>query len=156
MEYKLLDIKKEDILMIKNLWEKNRKFHQDKTQNFSYEYLNLNFEERMANIFNSDDIIYRITGIINQTESIIGYCLSIIQKNKGELCTLFILEEYRNQGLGHILVREHLNWFKKNKCEDIVVNVLVENESTIKFYKLLGFKENILNMKIPVNKNNIK
>lgn len=152
MEYKLLDIKKEDIYMIKDLWEKNRKFHQDKTQNFSYEYLNLNFEERMTNIFNSEGIKYKITGIMYKN-NIIGYCLSIIQKNKGELCTLFILKEYRNKGLGQILVKEHLNWLQKNKCEDISVNVLIENIRTIQFYKILGFKENIISMKIPINKN---
>lgn len=47
---------------------------------------------------------------------------------------------------------KHLNWLKDNKCENISVNVLVENESTIRFYESLGFKQNIINMEIPLKK----
>ena len=110
IEYNFIEIKKENINLIKDLWEKNRIFHQNKTNNFSYQYSNLNFDERMNNIFDSKDINhYKITGIIIQN-NIIGYCLSIIQKNSGELCTLFIDEKYRNNGLGHILIEKHWIW----------------------------------------------
>ena len=94
---------------------------------------------------------YKISAIINKN-NIIGYCLSIIQGSLGELCTLFIDEQHRNNGLGHLLVDKHLNWLKDNKCENISVNVLVENESTIRFYESLGFKQNIINMEIPLKK----
>ena len=47
---------------------------------------------------------------------------------------------------------KHLDWLKDNKCESIFVNVLVENESTIRFYESLGFKQNIINMEIPLKK----
>ena len=47
---------------------------------------------------------------------------------------------------------KHLNWLKDNKCENISVNVLVENENTISFYETLGFKKNIINMGIPLKK----
>ena len=152
IEYNFIEIKKENINLIKDLWEKNRIFHQNKTNNFSYQYSNLNFDERMNNIFDSKDINhYKITGIISQN-NIIGYCLSIIQKNSGELCTLFIDEKYRNRGLGHILIEKQLEWFKNNECNSISVNVLIENKDTIKFYESLGFKQNIINMEIPLKK----
>ena len=68
IEYNFIEIKKDNINLIKDLWEKNRIFHQNKTNNFSYQYSNLNFDERMNNIFNSKDINhYKITGIINQS-----------------------------------------------------------------------------------------
>ena len=151
-DYDIIEIKKDNINLIKDLWEKNRIFHQNKTNNFSYQYSNLNFDERMNNIFDSKDINhYKITGIISQN-NIIGYCLSIIQKNSGELCTLFIDEKYRNNGLGHILIEKHLEWFKNNKCNSVSVNVLIENKDTIKFYESLSFKQNIINMEIPLKK----
>ena len=85
-------VKKDNINLIKDLWEKNRIFHQNKTNNFSYQYSNLNFDERMNNIFNSKNIkYYKISAIINKN-NIIGYCLSIIQGSLGELCTLFVDE----------------------------------------------------------------
>ena len=151
-DYDIIEIKKDNINLIKDLWEKNRIFHQNKTSNFSYQYSNLNFDERMNNIFNSKNIkYYKISAIINKS-NIVGYCLSVIQGSSGELCTLFIDEQHRNNGLGHLLVDKHLNWLKDNKCENISVNVLVENESTIRFYESLGFKQNIINMEIPLKK----
>lgn len=106
----------------------------------------------MNNIFNSKNIkYYKISAIINKS-NIVGYCLSIIQGSSGELCTLFIDEQHRNNGLGHLLVDKHLDWLKDNKCESIFVNVLVENENTISFYETLGFKQNIINMEIPLKK----
>ena len=47
---------------------------------------------------------------------------------------------------------KHLNWLKDKKCESISVNVLVENESTIRFYESLEFKQNIINMEISLKK----
>ena len=91
-DYDIIEIKKDNINLIKNLWEKNRIFHQNKTSNFSYQYSNLNFDERMNNIFNSKNIkYYKISAIINKN-NIVGYCLSIIQGSSGELCTLFVDE----------------------------------------------------------------
>ena len=151
-DYDIIEIKKDNINLIKDLWEKNRIFHQNKTSNFSYQYSNLDFDERMNNIFNSKNIkYYKISAIINKS-NIVGYCLSIIQGSSGELCTLFVDEQHRNNGLGHLLVDKHLDWLKDNKCESIFVNVLVENESTIRFYESLGFKQNIINMEIPLKK----
>ena len=57
-DYDIIEIKKDNINLIKDLWEKNRIFHQNKTNNFSYQYSNLNFDERMNNIFNSKNIKY--------------------------------------------------------------------------------------------------
>ena len=68
IEYNFIEIKKENINLIKDLWEKNRIFHQNKTNNFSYQYSNLNFDERMNNIFNSKNIkYYKISAIINKS-----------------------------------------------------------------------------------------
>ena len=114
-DYDIIEIEKDNINLIKDLWEKNRIFHQNKTSNFSYQYSNLNFDERMNNIFNSKNIkYYKISAIINKN-NIIGYCLSIIQGSLGELCTLFVDEQHRNNGLGHLLVDKHLNWLKDKR-----------------------------------------
>lgn len=43
---------------------------------------------------------------------------------------------------------------KENTCKSIIVNVLYENKKTINFYKSFGFKENIINMGIPIEKDN--
>ena len=37
-DYDIIEIKKDNINLIKDLWEKNRIFHQNKTNNFSYQY----------------------------------------------------------------------------------------------------------------------
>ena len=40
-DYDIIEIKKDNINLIEDLWEKNRIFHQNKTSNFYYQYLNL-------------------------------------------------------------------------------------------------------------------
>ena len=55
-DYDIIEIKKDNINLIKDLWEKNRIFHQNKTNNFFCQYSNLDFDERMNNIFNSKNI----------------------------------------------------------------------------------------------------
>ena len=154
IEYKLKDIEKKDIGMIENLWGKNKEFHQKKSKNFSYEYTDLDFKERMQSIFYSENIKYKITVVINKIEECIGYSLSVIQKNQGEVCTLFILEKYRRKGIGKFLLNEHLKWMKENSCKSIIVNVLFENKKTIDFYESFGFKKNIINMGIPFDRDN--
>ena len=71
-DYDIIEIEKDNINLIKDLWEKNRIFHQNKTSNFSYQYSNLNFDERMNNVFNSKNIkYYKISAIINKNNRIL-------------------------------------------------------------------------------------
>lgn len=103
----------------------------------------------MAHLFSKNDTKKKITIAMDSQENIIGYCLSILKNNIGEIATLYVEEDYRSNGIGKILLGEHLKWIGCNHCHDIFVDVLVENGKGIKFYQEMGFQQNIVQMKIP-------
>ena len=125
MDFTLLDIQKADIYLIKQLWEENRVFHEQISRYFSYEYSDLIFEERMREILaerRDDDL--KITIAKDLPGETVGYGLSVIRDNIGEVCTLFVRKGYRSLGLGKNIMKRHMGWLREKGCHEIVVYVL--------------------------------
>lgn len=143
------DIKFNEISIIKDLWERNRKYHENISEHFGELYSNLIFEERINsfNIFDENHI--KITIAENtENKTLLGYCISTFEEKIGEPQTLHVLDEARGKGIGKKLMQEHLGWLKNNGCEDITITVSHENYNTIEFYKTLGFMPNTLEMRL--------
>lgn len=141
----IFDIPFDKIEVIKNLWEKNRKYHEDSSEYFSEAYRSIYFDERIKGFkaFYKDAL--KIT-VVKDNDEYIGYCISTIVEGKGEVESLHVNETKRRIGIGKELVVAHLEWMKENNCKVIGVTVSQENESTINFYKKLGFYPNTLYM----------
>ncbi len=138
----IFDISYNDVEVIKNLWEKNRQYHENTSEYFKESYRFISFEERIK-AFENQTI--KIT-VAKSDEGYIGYCISTIIDGKGEIDSLHVDEHNRGKGIGKKLVIKHMEWFKENNCRVIGVTVSQENESTIGFYKKLGFFPNTLYM----------
>ena len=70
---------------------------------------------------------------------IIGYLSYSIMYEKAEINNIYVLKEYRNQGVGSKLM-DYL--VKKCKiCENITLDVSKNNKNAICLYKKYGFKE---------------
>ena len=69
----IFDISYNDIDIIKNLWEKNRLYHQNSSEYFKESYRSINFDERIKafSIFNKDTM--KIT-VAKSNDKYIGYC----------------------------------------------------------------------------------
>lgn len=139
------DINYKDIHLIKDLWEKNRQYHEWTSEHFGYKYKGLIFEDRMLGFESMNDEDMKIT-VASEGEIVIGYCLSVVDAGIGELATLHVLHDKRKRGIGQKLVDSHLDWLKKSTCNEIKVIVSQENDQTISFYKTLGFYPNALEM----------
>ncbi|SCZ05836.1 GNAT family N-acetyltransferase [Alkaliphilus peptidifermentans] len=141
----MFDISYDEIEIIKDLWEKNRLYHEKTSEHFKELYRFIRFDERIKgfNGFNRDNM--KITVAKNNHEYI-GYCISTIMDGKGEIQTLHVEEANRGKGIGKKLSINHLEWLKEKNCKEIGVTVSQENESTIWFYKKLGFYPNTLYM----------
>ena len=63
---------------------------------------------------------------------------------------LYVLSEYRRQGIAKKLIKEAISLTKVNKYSFITMNVLYNNEVARKLYKSIGFNEFMLNMKLDV------
>lgn len=142
---KFFDISYDQVEIIKNLWEKNRQYHENASEHFKKTYSHLIFEDRMKafSTFNCDTL--KIT-VAKDKDEYIGYCLSTINDGKGEIESLHVNEGSRGYGIGKKLVTIHLEWMRESCCKVIGVAVSHENEATIGFYKKLGFYPNTLYM----------
>ena len=54
---------------------------------------------------------------------------------------LYVLDEYRNQGIATKLIKHGMDIIKQNGATFVDINALAANEIALKLYKSLGFKE---------------
>lgn len=143
------DIPFNQISIIKNLWEKNRKYHENISKHFGFIYSDLVFEDRIKSfsVFDTEQIKISVAESVDN-ERLLGYCISTFEGTEGETQTLHVDENERNTGIGKRLMDSHIAWMKNNGCKTITIIVAVENTNTLEFYKTLGFKANTLEMKL--------
>ncbi|HCX62546.1 GNAT family N-acetyltransferase [Sedimentibacter sp.] len=141
------DIPFSEVSIIKDLWEKNRKYHENISEYFGFLYTDLVFEERI-NTFDVYDKKHIKISIAENNGKLSGYCISTFEGTNGETHTLHVDVNERNNGIGRKLMDAHINWLKNNGCKSINITVAIENTNTIDFYKSLGFRANTLEMKL--------
>lgn len=143
------DIKFNEISIIKELWERNRKYHENISENFGSLYSNLIFEDRINSFSSFDENHIKITIAENKDDGkLLGYCISTFEGSRGEPQTLHVLKDARGNGIGRKLMEDHLKWLKVNGCSEITITVSYENYNTIEFYKSLGFSPNTIEMRM--------
>ena len=64
-----------------------------------------------------------------------------VQQTYCELDTIFVLEAYRNQGVGKALLDAAWNWAKARNHASLQLMTLGENESARRFYERAGMRE---------------
>ena len=134
----MIDISLDRINLIKNLWEKNRLYHEKISEYFGDAYKSICFEERM-NKFNDlaeDELKISLCKV---EDAPAGYCISTAINGVGEVVSVHVDESRRGNGIGRKLVDEHLKWMNEMNCRRIGVTVSQENLATINFYRKLGF-----------------
>lgn len=146
------DIMEEKIDCVKDLWEKNRLYHKENSNDFSTDYDALSFNERMKVLFNKSKM-RKITIVENEEKQVVAYCMSIISETKSsEIATLYVDENYRRAGIGKKLLQLHIKWFEENNIIDVGVEVLHNNFSAISLYENIGLRKDTMKMRIPANK----
>lgn len=143
--YEFFDIKYNEISIIKELWEKNRQYHEDTSEYFGQLYHSINFEDRIKIFAGFNEDTLKIT-VAKENGEYVGYCISTIVEGSGELESIHVSASKRGKGIGKELAIKHINWMKKNNCKVITVTVSQENKNTVHFYKSLGFYPNTLYM----------
>jgi len=144
-----IDIPFNQISIIKDLWEKNREYHEDLSEFFGELYSDMIFKERINSFAKFDEDHIKITLAKNSHDgALVGYCISTFEGIEGCTQTLHVLETSRGTGVGRNLMNDHIKWLKNNGCEIITITVSYENNATIMFYKSLGFRPNTLEMRL--------
>lgn len=76
-----------------------------------------------------------------EDDKLVGY-ISINVDTFGEVLNFFVIEGYRNKGIGQMLFDAALTHFRDNKCKSVSLEVKETNMGAIKFYEKNGFKKN--------------
>ncbi len=135
-----LDVPKAKIACIRNLWEKLNRMHYEDSVYFEDHYESFTFEKRIEPLIRFADDDIKIT-VVKDGPRFLGYCVSTIQGDIGEIESLYLEEELRGRGLGKALVEGHKAWMKGRGCGRIRVGVSFGHDSAIAFYHAAGFFE---------------
>ena len=103
-----------------------------------------NYNDLLNIIHNPNMKIY--VCIIN--DKAIGHIFMILNNHKNDVVLndfktlyiddLFIKDDYRGKGIGHILFDKALEFAKENECYNITLSVWAGNNKSEEFYKNLG------------------
>ncbi|MBU3143839.1 GNAT family N-acetyltransferase [Clostridium sp. CF012] len=130
-----------EIELIKPLWEQLNCVHFKKSIYFKSKFEKFTFDKRVKSIYEKAQ-----TGTIkidmlwnSETENYVGYCLSSIEDNLGEIESIFIEDQYRKFRLGGKLMESSLSWFELNGITNIQIGVAYSNDEALPFYERYGF-----------------
>ena len=76
---------------------------------------------------------------IEDSHAVVGYCVTIINEDLGEIESLYVDQPFRKMGIGNCLVTRALNWLNNQSVKTKRVNVAVGNEEVLRFYGRHGF-----------------
>ena len=148
MDLIIRNAKIEDYVRINELFWQSDYFHYE-NEPYIYKkttegYRSKEYIEELINDKNNNLIILekenKVIGFLYAYEEAKGH-LPFHQKRKYiVLDNIVIDEKYRNKGYGKILLDYIIEYAKKEKYNDIILNVYNFNENAIKFYEKNGFK----------------
>lgn len=139
MALHIREIDLSQLYLIKALWEKLNQLHKEDSRFFKEHYATFTFEKRCEKFFSKESQNVRIEIVELNKSNVIGYCISTISNNIGEVESLFIEKKYRHIGYGKVLVCHAVEWFKNRNCTKIQVAVAEGHESVFDFYMKQGF-----------------
>jgi len=125
---------------IEELWEQLNQLHMAKSLDFKHHYRTFTFQARSKSLLSIAEKGKLFIAIAHHREEKIGYIVSSIIDETGEIDSVFIKPEYRKKGVGNMLMEASLNWIKTNNVKLIRVAVSVGNEEVFGFYAKYGFK----------------
>ena len=124
----------------KELWEELNQLHIEKSLYFQQHYNTFTFQARKQALLANAEKGKLLVVIAYYKDVKIGYCVASIVDDSGEIDSLYNKPEYRNRGIGNMLMEASLNWIKANSAKTISIAVSVGNEEVFGFYEKYGFK----------------
>lgn len=117
-------------------------------------FFELSVKETFDNLAKYKGKIY----LAEEDEKVVGMVCGVIweqsEKNKleigehmlGEVLDLYILDEYRGQGIGSTLLQKIEEYFKENGCDSMWIGVFADNPGARRTYEKFGFREREIGM----------
>jgi diamine N-acetyltransferase len=137
--YTFEQVKLAEIAIIKELWEELNQLHLSDTVYFQEHYKNFAFEKRASKFKKKDDRDVFIEIVRDSQKIPVGYCISTVDEDTGEIDSICINHFHRKKGLGEKLIQNAILWLKSKNCKTIKLAVSYGHEVVFEFYKKLGF-----------------
>ncbi len=127
---------------ISPLWAKLNSYHRRKSRHFAAYYDRMTFQQRKAILLaKAQNGLMRVDLVrLKDEDDYIGYIVTTISAaNEGEIESLFVIEPYRKQGIGHALMQRAINWLDRHRVKVRRLVVAVGNDKALDFYEQFGF-----------------
>jgi ribosomal protein S18 acetylase RimI-like enzyme len=131
-----------DIKLISPLREKQWQYHNKRSKHFGKRIM-----ERSVDEVNEQLLAKATVGLLvdlaedAETGKLVGYCLtSINAERQGEIESLYLQPEYRNQHIGDKLMKRSLDWMDKQGVKRKILVVGAGNEGVTSFYRRYKFE----------------
>ena len=121
-----------EIDKIRPLWEKLNKLHAQLSPHFQSYFENQTFEDRLNSLTEKN---HTAVFIAHENSNIIGYCITSITNNEGEIDSLYIDPEFRSSKVGKNLIKHAENWLQSYGVDEICISIAAGNESVHEFYQ---------------------
>lgn len=73
--------------------------------------------------------------VAKEGKKVLGYIIGVIQfKSRGHIVSIAVKKEYRNKGIGNMLIKELERRFLLNNCFYSYLEVMITNAGAISFY----------------------
>jgi ribosomal protein S18 acetylase RimI-like enzyme len=143
---KIETINKENIQILKDLWQSLNKIHINGSIHFRSVFERNTFEKRTKSFMSLEPGNLHID-VLYDKQNPVGYCIATIIDNSGEIESLYIDGKYQKLGYGHKLLSRSIYWLEKNSCDEISVSVASGNESVFGFYEKHGFRPRMTSLR---------
>ncbi|MDT3428382.1 ribosomal protein S18 acetylase RimI-like enzyme [Paenibacillus forsythiae] len=128
--------------LVEPLWEQLRDHHASRSNYFAAQIMASTFQARSKELLVKAEqgLLHIVLADDELSGRLAGYCISSIAGGiRGELDSIFVVQDYRGLGIGRELMTLSLDWFKTNSIESIAISVIYGNEEALHFYEKYGF-----------------
>lgn len=129
---------------VEALWLKLKDFHIDNFPVWSESLRAGNFADRVISLKETASNGALLVEIAQADGLNIAFCISVIDKDgAGEIASLFVDQEYRQQGIALRLVQSSVQWLREHKATPICIDVMAGNDAALKLYEKEGFVKRV-------------
>jgi ribosomal protein S18 acetylase RimI-like enzyme len=131
---------RDEIYLVRSLWERLRLFTRDTTTHFEQYYEELDFEERIAKLDKPGTEARIDVARDERSGAIVGYSIASVNADRlGELDSFYVDERFRGRGIGEGLLERSLGWMERQDPRDCVILTAYENDAVLPLYARFGF-----------------
>lgn len=105
--------------------------------------LTSDFDDFWDNAILKDEITAKNSNYIvaKFNQKIVGFAGIKVMIDQADIMNIVVKKDFRNQGIGSLLLKELINLAKELKLDSITLEVMEENHPAIHLYKNFGFKQ---------------